>query len=240
MGASNSFEYKVLGRPPWCPTPPLRKTHTLFKVWIWSRTPNFAGLPNFKHNLAPFTWLKNENAPIISIFFSFSNSVSWAKTPFFSALKHVVRSRIKRTHVAILYGKNAHFQRGRQWLFKLIFFASLRDFARFCAFRTGEIVAPRALPVSRVEPLESLQNKLSNGSRLDVGSVCGAAIRRKLFCKMRDFCGKSTTLKVDWFLRFLRRLAGKNNFADTVEPQRRRRRGVHVRLGCAAKTDTLF
>ena len=55
----------------------------------------------------------------------------------------------------------------------------LRDFARFCAFRVGEIVAPRALPVSRVEPLESLQTKLSNGSRLDIGSVCGAEIQRK-------------------------------------------------------------
>ena len=73
----------------------------------------------------------------------------------------------------------------------------LRDFARFCAFRVGEIVALRALPVSRVGPLESLRNKLSNGTRLDIGSVCGAEIRWKPFCKMRDFCGKSTNLKVD-------------------------------------------
>ena len=33
--------------------------------------------------------------------------------------------------------------------------------------------------VSSLEPLKSLQNKLFNGSRLDIGSVCGAEIRRK-------------------------------------------------------------
>ena len=53
--------------------------------------------------------------------------------------------------------------------------------AFFCAFRVGEIVALRALPVSRVGPLESLRNKLSNGTRLDIGSVRGAEIRRRQF-----------------------------------------------------------